>query len=141
MSRERSKVSEIEKEYCIEKFHDHYEDCHYKEKVFYHLENKELEDDKLNYFHTCMQLNLEEVDEERESQDESPKVFITTWCLNSSDDDFLCGEDILIRPSLTVEDETFSDEIKGMIPSGQPCTYMSNGEATIGKILQTYSLS
>lgn len=59
------KVSEIENEDCIEKCHEYYEDCHRKEKDFYQLENKELGDDESNSFQTCMQLKLEEDDEER----------------------------------------------------------------------------
>lgn len=75
-------------------------------------------EESLKVLSTWMQPQIRNDDEERESQKESHVVFIPNWCLESSDDDFLCGEDIPIHELPIVEVERPVDEIIGMKSSG-----------------------
>ncbi len=44
-------------------------------------------------------------------QGEFHAVFIPTWCLDASDNDFLCGEDILVHPSMIIQGDESIDNI------------------------------
>jgi len=50
-------------------------------------------------------------DEGNVRQGEFHTTFIPIWCLNISDDDFLCGEDLPIHPSMIIQGEESIDNI------------------------------
>lgn len=79
---------EIERRDCIEA-------CNNEEEIFHPIESGECEEESLKVLPPCMQSQLGNNDEERTLQEESQKNFIPSWCLNASNDDFLCGEDVL----------------------------------------------
>ena len=50
-------------------------------------------------------------DERNVDQGEFHNTFIPTWCPNDSDDDFLCGEDLLVHPSMIIQGDESIDNI------------------------------
>ena len=50
-------------------------------------------------------------DEENVDQGEFHSSFIPTWCLNASNDDFLCGENLPNHPLMTIHDDESINDI------------------------------
>ena len=50
-------------------------------------------------------------DEGNVGRGEFHTTFIPTWCLNALDDDFLCGEDFPIHPSMVIQGDESIDNI------------------------------
>lgn len=67
--------------------------------------------------------------------------FIPTWCLNASDDDFLCGEDLPIHSPLIINDQNSIVEVDSLEYFSQYSTITTNEEITSSEILQTSLLT
>ena len=67
-------------------------------------------------------------------QGEFYTTFIPTWCLDSLDDDFLCGEDLPIHSPIINNDEDSISEINSLEYFAQ-CSTTSDEEITSSKIL------
>ena len=50
-------------------------------------------------------------DQGNADQGEFHTTFIPTWCLNASDDDFLCGEDLLGHSSMIIQGDESTHNI------------------------------
>ena len=78
------------------------------EKLFNHLDPNEKEKEISKYQGTTKHI-IE--DEGNVVRHEFHTTFIPTWSLNCSDDDFLCGEDLLIHPSMIIQGDESIDDI------------------------------
>ena len=78
-------------------------------------------------------------DEGNADQGEFHTTFIPTWCLDASDDDFLCGEDLPIHSPIIINDEDSIAEINSLEYFAQSST-TTDEEITSSEISQTYPL-
>ena len=78
-------------------------------------------------------------DEGNVDQDEFHTTFIPTWCLNASDDDFLCREDLPINSPLIINDGDSIDEVNSLEYFSQSST-TTDVEITSSENLQTSPL-
>ena len=90
----------------------HYEDFNTHKNVFNHLNPNEKEKEISNFSQGATQDMIK--DEGSVDRGEFHTTFIPTWCLDASDDDFLCGEDLPIHSSLIINDENSFVEVDSL---------------------------
>lgn len=79
-------------------------------------------------------------DEENVDQDEFHTAFIPTWCLDVSDDDFLCGENLPNHPFMIIQDESIDDTNTSVVMEQSETTTI-NGDKNGHELLQISSFS
>ena len=86
----------------------HCENFTIQEKLFNHLDPNEKEKEISKSPETTQNMVQ---DEGNLDQGEFHTDFIPTWCLNASDDNFLCGEDLPGHPSMIIQGDESIDNI------------------------------
>ena len=74
-------------------------------------------------------------DEENVDQGEFHTTFIPTWCLDTLDDDFLCGENIPNHPSMIIQDDESIDDINTSDVIAQSETTTIKGDKSTNELL------
>lgn len=88
--------------------------CHHcknfqiKERAFNHIDPND-EEKEISKYQGATQHTIE--DERTVDQGEFYSSFIPTWCLYALDNDFLCGEDLPIHPSMINKGDELIDNI------------------------------
>ena len=75
-------------------------------------------------------------DEGNVDQGEFHTAFIPTWCLDASDDDFLCGENIPNHPLMITQDDESIDDINTSDVMEQSKTTTIDGDKSTNELLQ-----